>query len=866
MRRLSRKKRIVSAVLAAGAICFAAVAYAGDGLVRTDDSSYIGEFRKKYATSDDSGWETVSSGEIVCDNGRIRLTMDAATTHFTVTDLSTGNSFSSVPLVETGVGTQIHEEVQSELVLEYYDSQSNQNILCSDRDSVKNGSFLIKRHGDTLRVYYTFGNLAENIEIPQVLLKEVFEEEILPALDSSQARRIQRYYRLVSPDEQDDTYERFLQIYKQLKDTPLYILRDDPTELQQSEIREAMEKAGYTADRYKQDCKKLGIEVQESEKPTAFRIGVEYSLTDTGFEAGLLTDTLVENNSNDKVTSIRLLEGFVGCENGKDGYILLPDGSGCIIPFGVKGGLSRTLMLYGEDKAAVPESVSYERVAALPVFGMRQGETGFFAEIRQGAEVCSLTVRTQGGENPVNQVFPSFRIREFQVTDIGGPMAIPLLNIYAANTLSVSPRVRYHFLAGEDATYTGMARFYRSLLMEEGVLSKLEGDTAPLFLDFNCLVTYEDDFFGIPFDKKIPLSTLKAILTVCEELKKQGVDNISVRLRGIGNGGLNNRVNRNFNLDRKVGSLAELKHLANWLNTNGGKLSIDADFTYVYSDGILDGYSQTADTAKHIDKSLVVDNGYNLVTLTYSDKEGYRYLLSPFTYIINVNSYLRSFSKALNGAPVSFGWGTAGSSLGGDYDRKRLYDRCMAADKIAGAAQSAAEITGAMVTDIGNRYLLGFVDEIRNMALTDSSMNIPCIPVPFYPMVVHGCVAYSGRPLNFTSNPKKELLASVESGAGLYFSWITAGDESLLKAGIDDKYYSLNWRDSVDKAVEQYKRLKDFYSAVSGQEITGHRRLTGEVSETTFSNGARAIVNYGKSAYKDGGILVEAEDFLLIYP
>ena len=46
--------------------------------------------------------------------------------------------------------------------------------------------------------------------------------------------------------------------------------------------------------------------------------------------------------------------------------------------------------------------------------------------------------------------------------------------------------------------------------------------------------------------------------------------------------------------------------------------------------------------------------------------------------------------------------------------------------------------------------------------------------------------------------------------------------------------------------------------------MTGYTRLTEDVSCTTYENGTRVLVNYGKSAYTADGQTVEAGGFAVI--
>lgn len=867
---LSKKNKVIIIAAAVLLIAIMTVEYAGDGLVRVSDDVYINSWVEKNKTLDNGIWEEITQGEIICENENVRFEMDSNTTHFTVTDLKSGVQYSSVaPEMDSYLLQRNEAEMTSEVFLSYYDSQSNESYVGSSTDSVNGGSYIIKRKDNSIRVYYTFGEMSVSDVLPAAFSKEGFENNILPALDINEQRRLKGYYYYISSDDPTGDYATYIKQYPYLKNNSMYILRDSPTETQISEIMEYMAKAKYSLKQYNVDAKLIGAQVAKADLPSAFITGIEYSLTNNGFSAEILTDSIVANNKEDTVQKISLLGYFGSCDSSKPGYMMIPDGSGSIIELGKTTNVSYSQKLYGVDQSKKQtETTQFLQTASLPVFGFNQNNNGFFAVVEEAAEVCTITANTIGSENLMNSVYPSFEVRELEKTDIGSAQSIPILNQYSNHILYKHPKVQYHLLSGEDATYSGMAKYYRRLLLERGDLKlNTNNNNVPLYIDFSCLITKKTNILGITLNKNTVLSTIKSISDTVEKLKAEGVKNIDVRLKGVGNSGLSNAIFNRFDLDKSVGSIKEFHALLDTLGNNGNQLSVDTDFSYVHTDGVLDGFSQTTDVSKHIDKSLVNNGNYDIVTLKYRTGTNYRFFLSPFVYQSNVSSYIQSMNKVLgeDSKRLGISWGTAGSDIGGDYDKNRCYDLTMTSDKIKAAYQLLSD-GHKTITDVGNSYVLSETDQIRNMSLNDSEFEFETLKIPFYQMVVRGCIEYSGTPLNISANPERQLLRSIECGAEIYWTWITGEDRLLLDSEYNSQLYSLNVDNSISKATKLYKELYPLYSQIGNSAIVKHEQLAKDVFQTTYENGVNVIVNYNEIAYQAGEKIVEAGGYLAIIP
>ena len=131
------------------------------------------------ASPSDSDWEEMQEN-VVLENDRIRFTLDAATTHFTVCDKRTGRVYSSVPAEEIAFGAEeIAARSCSELTLHYYEEQSDVNYMYSTADSVAMDNYSIRSNGTAVRVYYRFGSM--DTVLPLVLDEE--SEEFLELIN-----------------------------------------------------------------------------------------------------------------------------------------------------------------------------------------------------------------------------------------------------------------------------------------------------------------------------------------------------------------------------------------------------------------------------------------------------------------------------------------------------------------------------------------------------------------------------------------------------------------------------------------------------------------------------------------------------------
>ena len=806
-------------------------------------------------------WQLAESGPITLTNGKMEFTLDAATTHFTIKDVVSGQIYSSVP---EEIGTVISDEklkrAQSEVAITYYDSNSAEFVMTSTGDSVEKELAEVRYTDDAVRVIYTMSATAKRL-VPPVFPVDVFENEICNAelLDRSNIRRIKRYYVLVSPeDAQDEDLAPYFEKYPILKTETLYVVKDTIDTLNEIEISDACETVGFTEEDNVALMKQLGVEAEESDEP-GFVVEVEYQLTEDGFTAELLTDRIKELSENYHLCSVDLLEFFAAAGTEDKGYFLVPDGSGATIDFnGTVGTYSQKI--YGNDLAIQQGSkTQLAKEALLPILGFSYENGGVLAIVESGDANATVSANTLSESNPYNNAFFTFDIRALDVTDLSEERSIPVYNLYGKHIQYEHPKIRYVILPAQNADYVGMAAYLRNYYIENDIIPE-SATTSGFFLDYNCLITQNTTVFGIPYKDRIVLATLN---NITDSLEKNKINGLSIRLLGYTKNGLEHGLYDRFSLYDKVGDREELSALSEQISALGGTLYLDADFATVLSDGAFDGFSANADTIKRMNRSLVVLENYDMVTRQYVKSVFDSNLVSPTRFEEVAASYVSSLEKAF-GADNGFGlsYSSAGSLLYGDYTKKKDYDRTMTADTVKKVLTASAE-KHPILTENGYLYSLADTDYILNSPIYSSDFDMASGEVPFYQLVIHGSIPYAGAPMNLATDRDNQLLRSLEYGADLYWSLTTSEDEEYSNTAYETALYSMLDTNNLHTISKLYSELGDYYAAISGKRMINHTKLADNVYKTEYDGGAGVIVNYGDSDYVAGEYCVKAGGYQL---
>ena len=189
-----------------------------------------------------------------------------------------------------------------------------------------------------------------------------------------------------------------------------------------------------------------------SEQDIYCRVTVRYALSAQSLTVTIPADGLVCPRGW-SVTEVSLLP-LLGTDKDLPGdRVVVPDGSGAVMELEYTDENTRSVAfdVYGADPAC---GASPNAPAAMPVFGLKRGDSAFAALVTGGAEYAVIRAdRALSGSG--SRVYASFRPTPVYGTESAR---------YLGETVNTDLQVTYLFLSGADADYSGMARALRDLM------------------------------------------------------------------------------------------------------------------------------------------------------------------------------------------------------------------------------------------------------------------------------------------------------------------------------------------------------------------------------------------------------------------
>lgn len=791
-------------------------------------------------SASDEDWEEVD-GTATLENNNMIFELDSDTTHFKIIKKTSGDTYYSVPQEETEyISDEVASRLLSEITLEYYGEQTDKMFMYSDQ-AVQEQKPVIKTNGESVRVIYQFGDGGSFV--PVLFDEETFAEVLDSFENDALRRRFERYYTFTSVADKQGEYTENLKIYPVLEKENLYIINSLITDIDKSDIISYLSDAGFELSTYEEMLKRLGITDIEIEKNAGYTIPIEYTLNDDGFTASILADLITENSEDFKLQKVNLLEYFSAFSS-NSGSFFVPDGSGASIDFGYTQGLSAPY--YGKDYSVNEEKnteINYN--LSLPVFGINGESSGVFAIIEQAAEVAELNVEPKNTSSPANHAYVAFTVRNIDVTDYGESMQVPIYNLFSQGRLAVSPMVKYVLLSKEENTYSSMANLYAGYLKSKGIFNKEYNGETPIYLDYLCMITEDASIMGISYTKKTVLSTISEIIDSVEEMKKANLGPIVIRLFGYASDGFEHSAYNQFNIDKRVGTVKELRQLNEILEAGGGKLYLDADVQFAYQKG--NGFNPSNDAARYLNRLIVCRGSYDIVTRKYSETLR-KYYISPANYERYASDYINSLSNKWNSESLpGVSYGSAGCVIGGDYSKKREIDRSQSVALLEKAFSSTEKKNINMVFDNGNFYVLKYASALLNIPTESSLYDSESNSIPFVQMVLHGNMSYAAIPQNISANPNQTYLDSVLLGASPYACFITKEDSLIFNTPYETQWYSLSSAERLNDFIKSAKASQKISAEIGNATLTGYKQLSDAVKCSSFSNGKSIYVNYSSS-------------------
>lgn len=780
--------------------------------------------------------------ELVAENEALVLYLNPKSTEIAVLDKKSGVIWYSNPqdrekdAIATGYNK---DKLNVQFELTYYDSAGNTLKYDNYTHSVQNQQFEVQKVDSGMNIIYTLGEVKSDIDaIPKWISVERFQSLILDKLDDSGKKEILKRFRL---DEASQRYERR---DSSLKGVGLSKVTTLFKEVGYDEAQIAIDKAAYGEDQggvsdiivplqYRLDGKRLRVGVPEK--------GIQYSQTM-------------------KIQTLSLLPFFGASGVSDQGYSLVPDGSGSLIYFnnGKTNVAPYYATLYGMDKTFYKRMKNQkEEVARIPVFGMKYEDHAFIAVIDKGDAVASIEADVSGRLNQYNTVYPSFTLNSMEEVTLTNGWRSSTVKKFQSQPFHSEISVDYQFLGSDQASYSGMAESYRNYLIEQQKLSRLEGSSKlPFYVELIGGIPKKKFFLGIPYHAYESLTTFEQAKEVLTEMQGLGIDGIQLRYTGWFNGGIHHNLPDTVSVDSKLGGSKGLGELETYAKSHHIGLYPDVSFMEAFPDA--DGFKK-AYASRLITNKLATVSPYLLSTLRENDEINPGYVLSPKIIPQIISGFLEAY-RGLNVNSLSLR--DLGNELNSDFNRADVIDREEAKGVLIDQFKQISTSTPDLLIEGGNAYATPFAKHIVNAPISNSRFNITDEAVPFFQMVYHGSILYTGEAWNLgdDQDPSVTFLKALETGSALHYTWFYA-DPSAIKMTEFDHFYSADYRRWINEAAELYQKLNDVVHDVQGQVIQKHEKLAEGVYQTTFEQGKKIIVNYNDDVVNVNGVTIESKGY-----
>ena len=844
---------VVSLILLGVIIWFAhyLIRYYFYNAYREDISSYEYEEGTEF-TPISEGSGDVDGMVLASENDNLKLYVNVENGEVAVFDKRNGETVYSNPqdADEDQIANGTNKNyLKSQIILDYFNSARIQGTYDSYSYCVEKGQLEIEAIEGGVRFIYTLGDMSGTTGIvPQYISQEALEQ-VMAALSEQDAKFVSTKFK------ESNVADGYLEMLESTTKGASQLRK----------LNKYFEEAGFTQEDYNREMENSGV---EGALPMSFRIPLEYRLREDAVDVSVPMSG-VEENGGGAIFRIQLLRYFGTAGKEEEGYMLVPNGSGSLIHFN-NGKTSANVYseyVYGIDPLAAEYTVmeNTENVK-MALFGIFRKESSIFATIEDGASFCYLTAGVAGRINEYNYVYPTFVLRGndklamFGTT--GNEAELPIIekNFYDANLT-----VRYTMLPEENQGYAGAANYYRDRLVEEGVLTAQgqEGDIK-FYYDVLGGILMTKFFLGAQYDGMYPMTTFEQAEEISNDLLNSGISNQVMNYQGWMNGGYHHDVVDKIRIPWKLGGKSGFEQLNQTLKNNGGSLYADVLFQQVPFNSAR--YNYVNESSRYYGTGYVADFGLvNPATLRQTSGLGYAEnhydLISPKFLVRYTDKFTKKIKKIdVDGISLR----DLGNELHSDKRRTNVIDREAALDVVTAQLSQMKDTGKSILLNDGNDYAFAYARDIINAPLTDNDYYIVDETVPFYEMLIHGYIDYSGSVINLSDSfdETEIVLNLVETGASPHFIF-TWEDASRMKSTGLNRFYATTYENWKEDALSIYTEVNEALKYVNGASMTDHQILDNGVRAVTYSNGVTIYVNTGSTDQKVDGVSVAARSYAI---
>ena len=816
-------------------------------------------------------YETLASEEeghvyedVIIENEYLHLRFLPATTEIILTDKATRVQWRSNPEDPSSdalADTVTMQAMESQLSVDYADNSGVGMTLHSGIYAVQRNAYEYEVVDGVLEVRYTIGDLAKTFIIPPAM-EELKMNAFLDQMSDEDRGIIESTYRLYDINNLllSDDRTTLLNQFPELARIKLYVLRDGSPDFMKEIAEDGFKSVGYTVENFVEDSMRYELG-GESVKP-AYSITMRYILDGRSLVVNVPFDGIGYRQAY-PIRQLAVLPFMGSGSTNDEGYMLVPDGSGAIINFnnGKQNQTSYSINVYGWDEAMPREAVISDNKALFPAFGINKNGSALFCIIEEGSSYATIRADVSGRNSSWNRVYPVFEMVHGALMDISGRNQREVYNYEAVLSAGENITIRYTPCASPG--YMGMANEYRSWLLNRyQVLQNRRTESGvPVAVEIIGAVNKTQHRLGIPMDLPLRLTTYNETRDIIKDLSEYGWENVHVKLNGWFNRSVEHGVPSKIKLINQLGSRRDFIGIVNAAKNYNFELYPEVDFIFMRDVGNFSGFNLYRDAARYVNRERVQRYPYSFVWFGERKQWGkLNYLARPAASMRMIDKFM---PKAANLGLNNIAFRNMGSRLAGDYHEKRHISREASMRLRQQQFDKMTNAGNGILVHTGYVYAAPWASIITDMIIDDQSFGITDTSVPFLPIVLRGIVPYTGRAINLAEDYTKNLLKTIECGAGLYFSFM-AEDSAVLQETKFRQFYANEYHQWVGDANYLYQKFNEDFGHLYSQNIVNHIILAAGITVTEYQDGTRVVVNASDNAYTYNGNNIDADSYIVI--
>lgn len=560
------------------------------------------------------------------------------------------------------------------------------------------------------------------------------------------------------------------------------------------------------------------------------------------------------------VTTINVLPFLGACGNENTGYLFYPDGCGAVTMFenvnirpeNVKMATYFTYTNKSVSFNNLFDSNEYDRyTAAMPVCGLKNGNNAFVAYATEGSENTAVTVYPSGITVDLNHIgFEVYTRNVYTVnmynvsTEAGAVNTGGKVQRVDKKIIPEDKEIRFKFLSGDNANYSGMAHAYKEYLLNNNILKKAENvNNNALALRLLMGTTKE----GMLFDEYIKMTTFEQSIDIVKELNSLGIGSIQLVLDSWQSDYRNGEY---WGPESNLGGRSGLKKVSEFAE--------DKEDLNVYVEVI--SVEATSDTKKISEKKDIAYDGLN-VGMAIEDIDGTSYyLLNPKTMIRRNDNLLKKLKKYKG---IGIGYEDVGRYVYADFNEYNPYLKSEMVEEMKKLIETTSNTERNVAISGANAYTYSNADYLYDLREQSFGLSITDYAVPFVQMVVSGYIPYSSEDAgNLSYDLQTQKLKWIEYGSMPYF-FLTAEPALNLRGTGRESLFSSTFEDWKEIVADTVKEFNDSFSVIEGKQMIDHKVLSSDLRQITYENGISIYINYSDSEQETDGFKIPAKGYVV---